>query len=75
MEELRNMVDKNKLAAEITLNGMTQASLCQQIGMSTPTFIRKVKMNAFRTDEVERIIDKLPTLRQDKSRAFPIFFA
>ena len=69
------MIDKNRLNAEIALNGTTQTKLCGDIGMDQSTFIRKVRDNKFGTDEVERIIDTLPTLKREPIRAFSIFFA
>lgn len=53
------MVNKNKLRAEIVRNGYTQADVAKKLGMSEKTFISRLKRGAFKTNEVEVIVDFL----------------
>ena len=53
------MLNENALKAEIVRNGMTQKELAAFLGMSESTFIRKMKNNAFGTDEAGKMIERL----------------
>lgn len=64
------MLDKNALRAEIVRNGMTQKELASMLGISEKTFIRRMKIGVFGTDEVEIMISVLK-LQDPQS----IFFA
>jgi len=50
------LLNRKLLKAEIAKNGMTQASVAERIGMSYPTFYRKMKNGTFGIDEANRII-------------------
>lgn len=63
------MVNKNKLRAEIVKNGYTQADVAKKLDMSEKTFISRVKKSAFKTSEVEVMVDFLGI--EDPA---PIFF-
>ena len=53
------MINRNLLKSEIVKNGLTQAELCQKIGMAHSSFIRKMKNGVFTTDEAEKLINVL----------------
>lgn len=50
------MIDTNKLKGKIVENGMTQAQVAEEIGMTAATFTRKMQSGRFGTDEAERMI-------------------
>ena len=50
------MTDLKKLKREIFDNGYNNSSFAEAIGMSKPTFSRRMKNGKFTTDEAERII-------------------
>lgn len=50
---------KNKLAAIIVENGLTQKKVAKELGMSEKTFYRKMKNEVFGTDEVVKMIELL----------------
>ena len=52
-------MNTNLLKAEIVKNGLTQTELCKKIGMAPSTFIRKMKIGIFKTDEAEKITNLL----------------
>ena len=64
------MLNVNALKAEIVRNGTTQKKLAAEIGMSEATFIRKMKNNAFGTEEAKKMIDRLHI-----ADPYSIFFA
>lgn len=64
------MVDKNALKAEWVRKGMTKTEVTQAIGMSCPTFNRRLKKGVFGSDEIEKLINVL-----EIKNPMDIFFA
>lgn len=64
------MLDKNKLKAKMTEYGYTNATLSNEIGISSRTFSNRLKTGDFGADEIKIIIDKLKI-----ADPVPIFFA
>lgn len=52
-------MNRKLLKAEMAKNGMTQQKLCEAIGMSPSTFIRKMKKGVFNSDEIVEMIEVL----------------
>ena len=52
-------MNRNKLAAAIVENGMTQRELAKMINMSPKTFYLKMKKGVFGTDEVAKMVEIL----------------
>lgn len=53
------MIDRRLLKSEIVKNGMTQTEFCRKICMAQSTFIRKLRLGNFTTNEAERMIKVL----------------
>lgn len=49
-------MQKNKLAAKIVENGLTQKELAEKLNISSKTFYNKMKKGVFGTDEVVKMI-------------------
>lgn len=65
------MVDTNGLKAAIIRKGKTQADIAREIGISVKALNSKINNHsAFKTTEIERIIDVLGI-----ENPMPIFFA
>lgn len=64
------MVDKNALKAEWVRKGMTKAEVTKAIGMSDPTFDRRLRKGVFGSDEIEKLISVL-----EIKNPMDIFFA
>lgn len=52
-------MNRNKLAAVIVENGMTQRELAKKLEMSPKTFYLKMKKGVFGTDEVAKMVELL----------------
>ena len=53
------MIDVNELRAYMARNGMTQGQVAKSMGISEPTFGRKLKNGKFYIDEVNKMISIL----------------
>lgn len=60
------MINKNKLRARIIEQGMTQAQLAKEIGMSEKTFSLKINSGKFGLDEAEKMIKILKISEPEK---------
>lgn len=65
------MVDTQALKGVIVKNGLTQAKVAEEIGISSRTFTSRMKSGVFGSDEIERMII---LLRIDNSEIPNIFF-
>ena len=52
-------MNRNKLAAIIVENGLTQKEVAKKLKMSPKTFYNKMKKGVFGTDEVMSMVDFL----------------
>lgn len=52
-------MNRNKLAAIIVENGMTQKEVAERLRMSPKTFYNKMKKGVFGTDEVKSMVEFL----------------
>lgn len=52
-------MNRNKLAAAIVEQGMTQRELAEKLNMSPKTFYTKMKKGVFGTDEVTKMVEIL----------------
>ncbi len=52
-------MNRNKLAAAIVEQGMTQRELAEKLNMSPKTFYAKMKKGVFGTDEVTKMVEIL----------------
>ncbi|MEG1662520.1 MAG: helix-turn-helix domain-containing protein [Clostridia bacterium] len=50
---------RNKLAAIIVENGLTQKKVAEKLNMSPKTFYNKMKKGVFGTNEVQSMVDFL----------------
>ena len=53
------MINANLIRAKIVENGMTQAQVAKEIGMTAKTFCDKMKTGKFGLDEAEKMIKLL----------------
>ncbi len=53
------MINVNLIRAKIVENGMTQAQVAKEIGMSEKTFCMKMKSGKFGLDEADKMIKVL----------------
>lgn len=60
------MINKNKLRARIIEQGMTQAQLAKEIGISEKTFSLKINSGKFGLDEAEKMIKILKISEPEK---------
>lgn len=65
------MVDTQALKGVIVKNGLTQAKVAEEIGISSRTFTSRMKSGVFGSDEIERMII---LLQIDNSEIPNIFF-
>ena len=52
-------MNRNKLAAVVVENGMTQKELAKKLGITPKTFYMKMKKGVFGTDEVKKMVEIL----------------
>ena len=60
------MINANKLRAKIVEQGMTQAQVAQEMGMSAKTFSVKMNNGKFGLDEAEKMIKILNISEPEK---------
>ena len=66
------MINKDKLRGAIRAKGFTLKTLCETVGISVSSFIRKEKHDSFGIDEVSKIVLALGLTRDE---AVDIFLA